>query len=283
MSEEQVDLVDEEGRVVGTAPRSVVRRDNLRHAATAVLVRDRAGRIYLHRRSETKDWAPGHWDAAAGGVIRAGEDPHSSAARELEEELGVAPAALVALGTHLFEDETTRCYEYVYEAVWDGPVRHQPEEVVAGRWASLGELADLLTDPRVPFVPDTRQLLEELAARRVGDYGTLDRMAPVSRRDVVILGSTGSIGTQALEVVRANPDRFRVVGLTAGGSQPDLFDAQVAEFAPASPGWASRPRSRRPGWAATWCSTASPAPSGCARPWPRSRPATPWRWPTRSR
>ncbi len=52
-------------------------------------------------------------------------------------------------------------------------------------------------------------------------------------RDVVVLGSTGSIGTQALEIVRANPDRFRVVGLTAGGSDPELFERQVAEFAPA--------------------------------------------------
>ena len=51
-------------------------------------------------------------------------------------------------------------------------------------------------------------------------------------KDVVILGSTGSIGTQALDLVRANPDRFRVVGLTAGGSNPDLFEQQVAEFAP---------------------------------------------------
>ncbi|NUR07294.1 MAG: 1-deoxy-D-xylulose-5-phosphate reductoisomerase [Nocardioidaceae bacterium] len=53
-----------------------------------------------------------------------------------------------------------------------------------------------------------------------------------SRRDLVILGSTGSIGTQALDVVRANADRFRVRALTAGGSQRDLFAAQVAEFAP---------------------------------------------------
>jgi 1-deoxy-D-xylulose-5-phosphate reductoisomerase len=52
-------------------------------------------------------------------------------------------------------------------------------------------------------------------------------------RDVIILGSTGSIGTQALDLVRANPDRFRVVGLTAGGSSKHLFEAQVAEFAPA--------------------------------------------------
>jgi 1-deoxy-D-xylulose-5-phosphate reductoisomerase len=55
----------------------------------------------------------------------------------------------------------------------------------------------------------------------------------VTRRDIAVLGSTGSIGTQALDLVRANPDRFRVVALTAGGSQPELFERQVAEFAPA--------------------------------------------------
>ena len=52
------------------------------------------------------------------------------------------------------------------------------------------------------------------------------------RRDVVVLGSTGSIGTQALDIVRANPERFRVVALTAGGGNPDRFRAQVEEFSP---------------------------------------------------
>jgi 1-deoxy-D-xylulose-5-phosphate reductoisomerase len=70
--------------------------------------------------------------------------------------------------------------------------------------------------------------------RSAGDNARVDRSA--GRRDVVILGSTGSIGTQALDVVRANPDRFRVVALTAGGSQEQLFDAQVAEFGPAFSG-----------------------------------------------
>ena len=40
------------------------------------------------------------------------------------------------------------------------------------------------------------------------------------RLRVLILGSTGSIGTQALEVIAANPDRFEVVGLAAGGGNP---------------------------------------------------------------
>ena len=53
---------------------------------------------------------------------------------------------------------------------------------------------------------------------------------------MVILGSTGSIGTQALDVVAAAPERFRVVGLTAGGSQPEVFAEQVRRFGPAYSG-----------------------------------------------
>jgi 1-deoxy-D-xylulose-5-phosphate reductoisomerase len=49
-------------------------------------------------------------------------------------------------------------------------------------------------------------------------------------RDVVLLGSTGSIGTQAIEVVRGAPDRFRVVGLSAGGDRPELLAAQAIEL-----------------------------------------------------
>lgn len=55
---------------------------------------------------------------------------------------------------------------------------------------------------------------------------------PVSSADrlrVLILGSTGSIGTQALEVIAANPDRFEVVGLAAGGGNPELLARQRAE------------------------------------------------------
>ena len=49
-------------------------------------------------------------------------------------------------------------------------------------------------------------------------------------RTVAILGSTGSIGTQALDVVRRNPDRFAVVALSAGGRDPQLVARQAREF-----------------------------------------------------
>jgi 1-deoxy-D-xylulose-5-phosphate reductoisomerase len=49
-------------------------------------------------------------------------------------------------------------------------------------------------------------------------------------REVVLLGSTGSIGTQAIDIVRRNPDRFRVVGLGAGGGNVAQLAVQALEL-----------------------------------------------------
>ena len=49
-------------------------------------------------------------------------------------------------------------------------------------------------------------------------------------RDVVILGSTGSIGVQTLEIIDANPGQFRVVALTAAGNNIDLLVSQAVKF-----------------------------------------------------
>ena len=49
-------------------------------------------------------------------------------------------------------------------------------------------------------------------------------------REIVILGSTGSIGVQALEIVAAHPNKFRVVGLSAGRKNPALLMEQAKKF-----------------------------------------------------
>jgi 1-deoxy-D-xylulose-5-phosphate reductoisomerase len=49
-------------------------------------------------------------------------------------------------------------------------------------------------------------------------------------RELIILGSTGSIGVQALEIVEANPTLFTVVAISAAGSNPDLLIAQAKKF-----------------------------------------------------
>jgi 1-deoxy-D-xylulose 5-phosphate reductoisomerase len=57
--------------------------------------------------------------------------------------------------------------------------------------------------------------------------GAMDSAPP---RDIILLGSTGSIGTQAADIVRRNPGRFRLTGLAAGGGNPGLLAAQALEF-----------------------------------------------------
>lgn len=173
-AEEMVSLVDPAGRVIGSAARARVRAENLRHAASAVLLRDPGGRIYVHRRAPDKDWCPSCHDAAAGGVLRAGEDdPAASARRELAEELGITGVSLRLLRTALYEDHTVRCFEHVYEALYAGAVTHPDGEVVWGAWMSLPELGRRLRDPGWTFVPDTRALLAGLCRDGVGDYPDL--------------------------------------------------------------------------------------------------------------
>jgi 8-oxo-dGTP pyrophosphatase MutT (NUDIX family) len=171
--DEIVSLVDADGAVVGEAPRSRVRRENLLHAATAVLVRHPDGRIYVHRRSPEKDWAPSSHDAAAGGVLRHGESALRSAVRELAEELGISGVPLRPLLTSLYEDETVRCFEHCFEVSYAGTVTHADGEVVWGSWMTLPELGRRLRSQDWPFVPDTRTLLERLCRDGVGDYAAL--------------------------------------------------------------------------------------------------------------
>ena len=62
------------------------------------------------------------------------------------------------------------------------------------------------------------------------DNGAMEAARPPGPpRDVVLLGSTGSIGTQAAGIVARNPGRFRLTGLAAGGGQPELLARQALE------------------------------------------------------
>ncbi len=65
-------------------------------------------------------------------------------------------------------------------------------------------------------------------------------------KNIVILGSTGSIGTNTLDIVDRFPQDFRVIGLTAG-SNDDKLEAQIRRFRPAFAALASEPAAARLG------------------------------------
>src|SRR5690606_12995152 len=149
---------DAQGQQIGVAPRGVVYRDRMWHASSVVLVRTGDGqRIYLHKRTDEKLIYPGRYDCWAGGVVGPGESPEGAAERELAEELGITGAALLPGERIAYDDGELRCHLFTFEVRWDGPVRHQPEEVAWGDWVAVDALRDVLADPeRWPFVPDGR-------------------------------------------------------------------------------------------------------------------------------
>lgn len=155
--EEIAALFDESGRVIGQAPRSRVRSENLHHGATGIVLFNERGQVFVHQRTWTKDVYPGRWDFTAGGVIQAGEEPDESARRELSEELGI-DSELNRLPESEYSDENTSYHAFRYWSVTSDSPKLQAEEVLQGRWMSRGELLDKLKDNPDEFMPDSVSL-----------------------------------------------------------------------------------------------------------------------------
>ncbi|MET1074360.1 MAG: NUDIX domain-containing protein [Umezawaea sp.] len=165
-SSELVAVFAEDGGRLEGKPRWQVRAEGLWHASATILVRSLDGRrVYVHKRTDTKDVYPGMHDCWAGGVLADGEDPDDCAERELAEELGVRGVLLTPLFRARFVDPPIRYTAHVYETRTDGPFAHQPEEVASGGWMDLDELREKVRDPEWAIVPDGRALFQEWLAR----------------------------------------------------------------------------------------------------------------------
>ena len=139
--DELFDVVDEQDRVTGQLTRREVHRRKLRHRAVHILVRNRAGRVFLQKRSMQKDLFPGTWDSSAAGHVGAGEDYNGTALRELAEEIGCRPGQpLQRLFKTEAREETGQEFVWVYRAESEGPFTLQPEEVESGDWFTVGEI-----------------------------------------------------------------------------------------------------------------------------------------------
>ena len=157
---ELVDLIDPADRVIGWARRGAVRHRNLLHRGVGILCRDGAGRIYVHRRTATKDLFPSMYDMFVGGVVARGEGYEQAARREIAEELGIAGAAPRRIFTHLYLGDRNRSLVAVYDVIWEGAIRHQEEEVSWGAYMTAREIEEKL---RIwPFVPDGEEIYRSL-------------------------------------------------------------------------------------------------------------------------
>ncbi|MFG2312535.1 NUDIX hydrolase [Streptomyces sp. NPDC048566] len=153
-ADEILDIVDENDRVVGQAPRGEAYERGLRHRCVFVQARDAQGRIFVHRRTPTKLVFPSCYDLFVGGVVGAGESYDDAALREAEEELGVSGLPRpTPLFRFLYDDGAGRCWwSAVYEVRCDLAVDPQVEEVAWHAFLTDEEVEARL--PEWPWVPD---------------------------------------------------------------------------------------------------------------------------------
>ena len=171
--QELFDLVDLSDRVIGQVRRGAAHRDpSLVHRSVQVLVFDDANRLLLQRRSAAKDLFPGYFCASASGHVLTGESYPATAAREVEEELGVS-LPLTYLGKAIVRSNYETEVTTLFAARSNGPFDFNPRETDGGEFVALDALlGGNASDVRV--TPALQEALDELERRRRA--GTLDSL-----------------------------------------------------------------------------------------------------------
>ncbi|MEH1099971.1 NUDIX hydrolase [Micromonospora sp. CPCC 205561] len=164
-ADELLDVVDEHDRVVGRARRGDAYARRLRHRCAFVLVRNAAGEVFVHRRTERKLVFPSRYDMFVGGVVGAGESYDEAARREAREELGVPGLPdPTPLFTFLYDAPEHTWWSAIYEVRCDVPVDPQATEVAWHAFLSEEELGRRLTE--WDWVPDGVAAYRRLLAWR---------------------------------------------------------------------------------------------------------------------
>lgn len=162
--QERIAWVDEHDVLQGGMPRAELRAKGLIGRGTFVLLFDTHGRLCVHQRTASKAVYPAYFDVTAGGMVGEHESYDVCAARELEEELGIAGTMLRSHGRFFFDEPGNRLWGAVFSAVSDAPLRVQPEEVQA---AWFMPLEDVLTNiEKRLYCPDSLVALQCYLADR---------------------------------------------------------------------------------------------------------------------
>jgi isopentenyl-diphosphate delta-isomerase type 1 len=138
-------LVDRNGRPNGEAPREECHGNpRLIHLVVHLHIFDPRGRLYLQKRSMSKDTNPGLWDTSVGGHVGAGESVTAALVREAREELGIDASAASFLYSYLnesdFESEFAECF--MLES--SQPAHPDPEEIETGMYFPMDEIRSMI-------------------------------------------------------------------------------------------------------------------------------------------
>jgi isopentenyldiphosphate isomerase len=134
-------IVEQSGLVVGRSLRQYCHGGaKPLHPVIHIHIIDRMSRIYLQKRSMTKDIQPGKWDTAVGGHVSYGETIIEAVYREASEELGLTEFNPVHIETYEFESPVEREMVNVFAAIGTYELHPDLDEVDEGRWWELSDI-----------------------------------------------------------------------------------------------------------------------------------------------
>ena len=144
--EEWFPIVDNEGRITGKAPRSVCHdgKSLLLHPVIHLHIFNRSGKLFLQKRSMTKDTQPGKWDTSVGGHVSPGETVAGALSRESMEEVGINGFKPEFLGKYIWESPRERELVSSFSTVTDQMPQINREEIDEGRYWSIQEIRNNL-------------------------------------------------------------------------------------------------------------------------------------------
>lgn len=140
-AEEWFPLVNEAGETVGKATRRTCHNGSkLLHPVVHLHIYNRAGDLYLQKRSVRKDIQPGKWDTAVGGHVDLGETIEMALRREVREELGITDFIPEFLMRYVFESALEKELVNTFRTVYEGPFLPDADEIEEARFWSIPEI-----------------------------------------------------------------------------------------------------------------------------------------------
>jgi isopentenyl-diphosphate delta-isomerase type 1 len=161
------DVVDENDRVIGSAPRSEVHARNLRHRAVHILLVNTRGELFVQKRSATKDTFPRCYDSSASGHVNSREEYDACARREIQEELGLVVSQAQLRNHFKIEacEDTGWEFVWVYSVVTDQRPEINLAELESGEFWTPGHTRSMVAAHPEQFARSFGRVFDEFDRR----------------------------------------------------------------------------------------------------------------------
>jgi isopentenyldiphosphate isomerase/intracellular septation protein A len=140
--EEWFPIVDEDGKLTGTAPRSVCHdgKSMFLHPVVHLHLFNKDGKIFLQKRSKNKDIQPGKWDTSVGGHIAPGETIEEALSREVREEIGFRNFEPQFVFKYVWESQRERELVFSFVTVSENIPVINSDEIDEGKFWTLDDI-----------------------------------------------------------------------------------------------------------------------------------------------